>query len=170
MSSCERTSTWRQRTEARARRAAGCRASLAPSHATAAGGQRAGARVRDVRPRRLQPRGAALRAAGALGRRAEPAGARTSLCLLFVRLSYAGCALQDLTDKRWTLQHATGHEAAAASRAGGQECTADELADALGGLQPVGEGADAEEEESSSDEELEEGWERVGGRGSNRRR
>ena len=70
---------------------------------------------------------------------------------------------RDLSDKRWTLQHAAGREPGAPPSAGGAaaggaaDVSPDALADALGGMGTLG-GAAMEEEEQ---EPLEDGWERA---------
>jgi len=65
---------------------------------------------------------------------------------------------RDLSDKRWTLEHGGARAEGAPARAPREDVSPDELAAALGGLTAAG---DAEMDSSSSEEELEEGWERV---------
>ncbi len=79
---------------------------------------------------------------------------------------------RDLTDKRWTLQHAPGREAGAAGGAGGvggADVSPDALADALGGMGSLGGGGEAGMEAAEPEEPLEDGWERAPARRGGRR-
>ena len=70
-------------------------------------------------------------------------------------------ALQDMSDKRWTLQNGPPQTSGSAALA--HDVTPDDLAAALGGISTRGEVAMEEEEP------LEDGWERVPRRGGGRR-
>jgi hypothetical protein len=72
-------------------------------------------------------------------------------------------AVQDVSDKRWTLQNGPPQASRAAALA--HDVTPDDLAAALGCISTRGEVAMEEEEEA-----LEDGWERVPRRGGGRRK
>ena len=159
--------TSRRRTAARQRRAVRC---------TLAALRRLRARAPHVTPRRRATRAAQV--ANLLVHVFEAcAGGDYALATQLAApptLTALEQSQRDLSDKRWTLQHAAGRDPAAPSGAGGAGGAAaggaagvspDQLADALGGMGSI-DGADAPM--AADEEPLEDGWERAPARRSRR--